>query len=132
MRKSTFILDNSFFEFFNYERLFHPVQCNGCKICQCSSIDKLHLPRVTGILSTSDQQQYLRVINCFGNGIQQFSTCLFVLKFTDSLFLPIHIVHFEQEISFSESDSSMSANCCISTTVSVMVSGEVFGAVSKT
>ena len=35
---------------FNYEQLFHPVQCTACKICQCSSIDKLVLPEVTGIL----------------------------------------------------------------------------------
>ena len=37
---------------FNYEQLFHPVQCTAFIICQCSSKDKLVLPRVTGILST--------------------------------------------------------------------------------
>ena len=44
---------------FNYEQLFHPVQCTACKICQCSSREKLVLPKGTGILSISDQFHYL-------------------------------------------------------------------------
>ena len=52
MRKRTSILDRVCF---NYEQLFHPVQCTACRICQCSSRDRLVLPEVTGILSISDQ-----------------------------------------------------------------------------
>ena len=44
---------------FNYEQLFHPIQCIACRLCQCSSRDKLVLPEVTGILSISDQLHYL-------------------------------------------------------------------------
>ena len=44
---------------FNYEQLFHPVQCTACKISQCSSRDKLVLPEVTGIQSISDEFHYL-------------------------------------------------------------------------
>ena len=44
--------------FFNYEQLFHPVQCTVCRICQCSSRDRLVLPEVTGILTNSDQVHY--------------------------------------------------------------------------
>ena len=55
MRKRTSILDGICV---NYEQLFHPVQCTACRICQCSSRDKLVLPEVTGILSISDQLQY--------------------------------------------------------------------------
>ena len=44
---------------FNYEQLFHPVQCTACRICQCSSRDRLVLPDVTGILSILDQLHYL-------------------------------------------------------------------------
>ena len=43
---------------FNYEQLFHPVQCTACRICQCSSRDKFALLEVTGILSISDQLHY--------------------------------------------------------------------------
>ena len=43
----------------NYEQLFHPVQCIACRICQCSSRDRLMLPEVTGILSVLDQFHYL-------------------------------------------------------------------------
>ena len=35
---------------FNYDQLFHPIQCTACKICHCSSRDKLVLPEVTGFL----------------------------------------------------------------------------------
>ena len=61
----------------NYEQLFHPVQCTACRISQCSSGDKLVLPRLTRILSFSDRIHYLWSINCFGNGIGQYSTCLY-------------------------------------------------------
>ena len=44
---------------FNYEQLFHPVQCMACRICQCSSRDRLVMPEVTGMLSISDQLHYL-------------------------------------------------------------------------
>ena len=56
MRKRTSILDGVCV---NYEQLLHPVQCTACRICQCSSRDKLVLPEVTGILSISDQLHYL-------------------------------------------------------------------------
>ena len=74
IRKRTSILDRVCF---NYEQLFHPVQCTACKICQCSSRDRLVLPEVTGILTISDQVHYLWGINCFGNGSRQYSTCLY-------------------------------------------------------
>ena len=56
IRKMTSILDRVCF---NYEQLFHPVQCTACRICQCSSKDRLILPEVTGILTFSDQVHYL-------------------------------------------------------------------------
>ena len=34
IRKRTSILDR---DWFNYEQLFHPVQCTACRNCQCSS-----------------------------------------------------------------------------------------------
>ena len=54
--KRTSILDRVCF---NYEQLFHPVQCTACRICQFSSRDRLVLPEVTGILTISDQVHYL-------------------------------------------------------------------------
>ena len=72
--KKTCVLDGVWF---NYERLFHPVQCTACRKCQCSWRDKLALPEVTGILSFSDQLHYLWGINCFGNGTRHLSTCLY-------------------------------------------------------
>ena len=56
MRKKTSVPDRVCF---NYEKLLHPVQCTACRICQCSSRDRLVLPEVTGILSISDQLHYL-------------------------------------------------------------------------
>ena len=47
MKKRTSILDRVSF---NYAQLFHPVQCTACKICHCSSRDRLVLPEVTDIL----------------------------------------------------------------------------------
>ena len=32
---------------FDYEQLFHPIQCTACKLCQCSSKVILKLPRVS-------------------------------------------------------------------------------------
>ena len=71
MRKRTSILDRVCF---NYEQLFHPVQCTACKMCQCSSGDRLVLPEVTGILSILVQLHYLWCVNFFGNGTRQSST----------------------------------------------------------
>ena len=56
IKKRTSILDRVCF---NYEQLFHPVQCTNCRICQCRSRDRLVLPEVTGILTISDQNHYL-------------------------------------------------------------------------
>ena len=39
---------------------------------QPNAIDKLVLPRVTGILSKSNQFHYLLGTNCFGNGTRKF------------------------------------------------------------
>ena len=72
--KRTSILDRVCF---NYEQLFHPVQCTACRICQCSSRDRLVPSEVTGILTISDQVHYLWGINCFGNVTRQYSTCLY-------------------------------------------------------
>ena len=74
MRKRTSILDRVWF---NYEQLFHPVQCTACRICQCSSRDRLVLPKVTDVLSISDKLHYLWGINCYGNGTRQCSTFLY-------------------------------------------------------
>ena len=74
IRKRTSILARVYFK---YEQLFHPVQCTACRICQCSSRDKLVLPEVTGILLISDQLHHLSGINCFGNGTRQYSTWLY-------------------------------------------------------
>ena len=51
IRKRTSILDEVCF---NYEQLLHPVQCTACRIYQCSSRDKLVLPRVTRVLAISE------------------------------------------------------------------------------
>ena len=53
------------------EQLLHPIQYTACKKCQCNSKDKLVLPSVTGILSTSDQLHYLWGTSCFGDGTRQ-------------------------------------------------------------
>ena len=74
MRKKTSIFDGVCV---NYEQLFHPDQCTACRLCQCSSRDKLALSEVTGIPSSLDQVLYLWNINCFGNGTRQYSVCLY-------------------------------------------------------
>ena len=74
IRKRTSIHDKGCF---NHEQLFHPVQCNACKICQFSSIDKLFLPGATGILTTSVQLHCLWGTICFASGTRQHSTCLY-------------------------------------------------------
>ena len=56
MRKITSIHDGVGF---NYEQLFHAVQCTACDICLFSSRDKLFLPDVRGILSICVQILYL-------------------------------------------------------------------------
>ena len=55
IRKRTSILD---WVCSNYEKLFHPVQCTACRLCQCSSRDKVFLQRVTRLLWIS---LYLRI-----------------------------------------------------------------------
>ena len=52
IRKRTSIIDRVCF---NYEQMFHPVQCSACRVCQCRSRDKFVLLEVTGILSISGQ-----------------------------------------------------------------------------
>ena len=74
MRKRTSILARVCF---NYEQLFHPVQCTACRICQCRSGDRLVSPEVTGILSVSDQLHHLWGVNFFGNCTRHYSTCLY-------------------------------------------------------
>ena len=80
IRKTTSILDGLSF---NYEQLFHPVQCTAydmsmtMRIWHYSSRDKLVLPKVTGNLSISDQLLYLWGINCFGSGTRRNSTCMY-------------------------------------------------------
>ena len=83
MRKRTSNLDRVCF---NYEQLFHPVQCTACRICQCSSTNKLVLPEVTAILSILDQLHYVCGINCFGNGTRKNSTCLYPSEWSHTLF----------------------------------------------
>ena len=83
MRKRTSFLDRVCV---NYEQLFHPVQCTARRICQCSSSDKLVLPKVTAILSFSDQFHFLRSINCFGIGTRQYSNCLYQSESVHTLF----------------------------------------------
>ena len=74
MRKRTSILDRICF---NFEQLFHTVQCTASRKCQCSSKDRLVLPEVIGVLLISDQFHYLWRLKCFGNGTGQCSTCLY-------------------------------------------------------
>ena len=56
IRKRTSIFDRVCF---TYEQLFHPVQCTACRICQCSSRDRLVLPELSGILTIPYQVYYL-------------------------------------------------------------------------
>ena len=56
MRKRTSILDGVCF---NYEQLFHLVQCTIYRIYQSSSREKLVLPEVIGFMSFSDQLRYV-------------------------------------------------------------------------
>ena len=83
MRKRTSILAKVCFD---YEQLFHPVQCIACRICQCSSSDKIVLPKRTGILLISDQLHHLSGIICFGNGTRQYLTCLYQSGSSHKLF----------------------------------------------
>ena len=90
MRKMKSVLDGVSV---NYEQLFHPVQCTACRICQCSSRDKLVLPEVTGILSILVQFHYLWGISCFGNGTRQYSTCLYQSGSSHILFSYHYLLH---------------------------------------
>ena len=73
IKKRTSFLDRNCF---NYEQFFHTLQCTACNICQCSSIDKLGLPRATGFLSISGQFHYLWGTKSFGNSEKQYWDCL--------------------------------------------------------
>ena len=124
MRKRTSFLDGVCV---NYEQLFHPVQCTACRICHCSSRDKLVLPEVTGLLSYSDQPQYLWGINCFGNGTRQNSTCLHQ---SGSLRIPFsyHYILFTSDKMFLLWNQSFHclAIPAFQTTVNASFLGEVF------
>ena len=121
-KQRTSILDKACF---NYEHLFHPVQCTACKISQLTSNDEQVLPRATGILSTSERLHYLWGIICLCNGTQWFwDFCASLVVYTD--------VQYRHEIWSLESIFSISGNCLISTTVSVSFLEEVFGVVSFT
>ena len=113
------------------EQLFHPVQRNAWKIWHCISIDDFVLSRATGFCSTSDQFHYLWGIHCFGNGTRQCSI-VSIKKCTHSFLLPIYIVRFRPAISSLASVFSMSSICCISTTVSIVWLGDIFGVVGTT
>ena len=89
MRKKTSNLEGVCF---NYEQLFHPVQCTACRRSQCSSKDKLVSSEVTGSLSISDQLHYLWGINCFGNGTRQNSICLYQSGSSQILFSYLYIL----------------------------------------
>ena len=56
IRNRTCILDRVCF---NYEQLIIPLQCTACRKRQCSSRNRLILPKVTGNLTISDQVHYL-------------------------------------------------------------------------
>ena len=87
MRKRTSFLD---IVCFNFEQLLHPRQCTTCRICQCSSKNKLALPEVTGILSISDELHYASVINGFDKRYTTiFNITVSVWKFTHTFRLPL-------------------------------------------
>ena len=54
------------------EQLLYPIPCPAWEKYQCNSKDKLVLPSVTGILSTSDELHYLWGTTCFGGGTRQY------------------------------------------------------------
>ena len=56
IRKRTSFLDGVCF---NYEQLFHPVDCTAGRIYQCSSRQKLNSPRAIRILTISEEFHYL-------------------------------------------------------------------------
>ena len=130
MRKRTFIVDRVWFI---YEQFFHPVQQTACRICQCSSRDILALPEETGIVSTSEQFHYLLGIKCSGNGTRQYSICLYQPGCSHLLFSYHYILSVLGKIFLVWNQSfCMSGNCCISYTVKISFSGEVFGVESTT
>ena len=55
IRKRTSIIDGVCF---NYEQLFHPIQCTACRNCQCSSRGKRAEQEAFCIQSTLNQFQY--------------------------------------------------------------------------
>ena len=92
MRKTTSIPSGVCF---NCEQLFHPVQCTACRICQCSSRDKLILPKLTGV-----QIKFIifQVKNCFGIGTRQYSTCLYLSENSNILYSYLYILSILSKI----------------------------------
>ena len=113
--------------------MFHPLHWTTWKKCQLNSQDNFVLPRVTGVLSTSEQPLQLWGTIFFRSGTRQYWGCLY-----QSWTLHIHFVcHYilsntGWKFPFLESVFSVSGICWVSTTVSVVFSGEVFGVVSTT
>ena len=70
----------------NYGQLFFPVQCTTCRKCQQSSTDNFGFEGASAFLSFSNQLYYLRGINCFVKGTQQYSTCLYQSSGSHTLF----------------------------------------------
>ena len=112
IRKRTSILDGVCFD---YELLFHPVQCIFCKISQSSSEEKLVSPRAAGILTISDQLHYVWAAIFSGNSTRQKSTCLYQSWSLHILFDQYILSITGIKISSLESIVSTSGSCCIST-----------------
>ena len=60
MRKRTSFLDGVCV---NYEQLLQPVQSTACRICQCSSKDKIVLPEVTNVSTHNDSNRKTMINN---------------------------------------------------------------------
>ena len=118
LRKRPSILDEIWL---NYDQLFPPVQCTAWKISQSHSIVILNLPRASSNLSISDQFLYLWGINCFINSTRLFRLVCISQEFYTHFFPTIG------KNQFLESLFSVSSNCCVSITVCVSYSEEVFG-----
>ena len=117
---------------FNYGRLFHPVHCIACNICQCISAFSIFLHRATSILSIPRQFLHLCGTNCFGRGSRQKRACLYRFWSLHILFSNFISVQFKQDNSSFETIFPMCGNCSVSTTVSVSFARKFFGVVSTT
>ena len=62
---------------FNYEQLFHLIQCSACRKCQCSSRRERAWQEVFCIQSILTPFQYFWDTCCFDNGKRQCSPCLY-------------------------------------------------------